>query len=143
MDLKRSLKKYSGFILIAPALIPLSLGLEYLRGTMGAYSVWINHVSPYAIIHQCRISDSGLGLTRQGMDDSQTGAGIPCVCDSLSGCKPVALVERLIAFRFIQAALFIFAGAVILFIFFRKRRALAAKGLLPSLYRETRNNRLQ
>jgi hypothetical protein len=130
MTLRKELSRYSGFILVAPVIVPLFFGVTHLLGAGEAYSTWVRHDNPYTAIHQCRLQSDGIHLTRQGMDDFTTD-GIPCACSSLA-CSSVAQIEQAYAQRFLQAGLFLFAGAVILFVFSKKRSALAARRLLPT-----------
>lgn len=132
MGIKRTLRKYSGYILIAPAIMPFFLAFDGLAFTIPAYYHFLRH--DVLLLRQCTISETG-HLVLQ--DDPQsryyrTTDGIPCVYEPVYGFRSVDYLQQLYTLRFIQAAMLIFAGVIILFIFFRTRRALSARGLLPS-----------
>lgn len=129
------LKRYSGFILIAPAIVPLLLAEDNL-----AFSIpGLNHFLTQPVRQCAMIGDYGHLVLQDNPLTKYLHStyGIPCVYDRpYSVFLPVSFVQQFYAWRFIQATLFTFAGGIIIFIFFRKRRALAARGILPgrSLY---------
>ena len=126
-----TLKKYSGYILIAPALMPFFLAFLVLPDAVIGYYHFLKHdIFP---LRHCTISETG-HLVAQ--DDPQSRyyhatGGIPCINEPIHGFRPIGYFQQFYALCFLEAALLIFAGSVVLFIFSKKRPDLAAKGLLP------------
>ena len=130
MRIKAILRKYAGFIIFAPAIVPLYLAFDILYWYVPSYYHFIRQDSRLDVVHQCMPHPLGGGLVRQdeiGTKYYRPGNGIPCVCNSLSGCVPVSLIMQQYAWHFIQATIFIAAVGVLGFVFFRARRMVARK----------------
>jgi hypothetical protein len=134
MTIKATLRSLSGFILIAPVIVPLYLAFDILYWQVPSYYHFVMQDSRVKTIYECRPHPVVGALIRQDDPGSQyyrTEDGIPCVCSSLSGCVPVSFVLRNYTWHFVQAAIFIAAAGMLAYVFFKTRRALVAKGLLP------------
>lgn len=136
MRIKSTLRKFSGLILIAPIVVPLFLATDILYWYMPSFYDFTKHDSRYSIVHECRPHPITGDLIRQDQEGTKyyrTTDGTPCICNSLSGCDTVTFVLQRYAWHFGQAAIFIAAAGILAFVFFKKRKALVAKGVMPRL----------
>jgi hypothetical protein len=125
------LRKYSGYILVAPGLVPFFPAFLVLPDTVIGYYHFLRH--DILSLRQCTVSEYG----RLVPQDDPNGryyretVRIRCVYNGITGFHSADSIQHQYALLFTEAALFIFAGSIVLFLFSKKWPDLAAKGLLP------------